>query len=211
MSVSHGPSLVHSTSQSLGPGGRRLRTVDTGGLFGDDDDDEDGGSGRRRRGRELGAEGDLDELDFEEDFADDEEKVEADGDDEEAKDVEVRILYRVMAFVSLTCAMQERLKKEYKQANKTREGYIDESDEEDDDKPKLSSSHKSMQKLIKKLDNQLQGDEDDDDADPYASDNVRHSVRSLLTGLLNVTILGGVVRGRRACGTDWTCDSTSRT
>ncbi|KAH8105815.1 hypothetical protein BXZ70DRAFT_1004124 [Cristinia sonorae] len=151
LTVHQGASLVHSSSQSLGPGGRRLRTVDSGGggLFGDDDD-EDGGRARQRQ-RELGADGDLDELDFEEDFADDEEKVEADGEDEEAKEAE------------------ERLKKQYKQANKTREGYIDESEEEEeDDKTKLSSSHKSMQKLIKKLDNQL-NDEDDDDADPYAS------------------------------------------
>lgn len=92
LSAAHGASLVHSSSQSLGPGGRRLRTVDNGGgggLFGDDDDEDGGGRGRKRS-RELGAEGDLDELDFEEDFADDEEKVEADGEDEEAKEVEVR-------------------------------------------------------------------------------------------------------------------------
>ena len=61
------------------------------------------------------------------------------------------------------------MKKEYKQANKTREGYIDESEEEEDDGTKLSSSHKSMQKLLKKLDSTLQGDDDDDDANPYAS------------------------------------------
>ena len=36
-----GSSLVHNASQSLGPGGRKLRTVDSGpgGLFGDDDED----------------------------------------------------------------------------------------------------------------------------------------------------------------------------
>ena len=95
LSASQGPSLVHSAVSSLGPGGRRLRTVDSGGgggLFGDDDDgDGEGGGGgrRRRRSRELGQEGDLDELDFEEDFADDEEKVEADGEDEDAKEAEV--------------------------------------------------------------------------------------------------------------------------
>ncbi|KAK7695811.1 hypothetical protein QCA50_000449 [Cerrena zonata] len=44
-------SLEHRSSQSLGPGGRKLRTVDTGGLFGDDED-EDGG--RRKAKRELG-------------------------------------------------------------------------------------------------------------------------------------------------------------
>ena len=41
--------------------------------------------------RELGAEGDFDEIDFEEAFADDEEKMEPDDhDDEEAKELEVR-------------------------------------------------------------------------------------------------------------------------
>ena len=51
------------------------------------DDDEEGGSGRKKR--EYGQEGDLDELDFEEDFADDEEKAEPDAEDEEAKEIEV--------------------------------------------------------------------------------------------------------------------------
>lgn len=97
LSASQGPSLVHNAVSSLGPGGRRLRTVDSGGgggLFGDDDegDGEGGGSRRRRRSRELGQEGDLDELDFEEDFADDEEKVEADGEDEDAKEAEVCLI-----------------------------------------------------------------------------------------------------------------------
>ena len=37
-SITASGSLEHQSSQSLGPGGRRLRAVDTGGLFGDDDD-----------------------------------------------------------------------------------------------------------------------------------------------------------------------------
>ena len=85
-------SLVHSASQSLGPGGRRLKMVDNGGagLFGDDDDDEEGGMRQRKIKRELGAEGDMDELDFEETFQDDEEKMEPeDQEDEEAKELEV--------------------------------------------------------------------------------------------------------------------------
>ena len=94
---SYGSSLVHSAGQSLGPGGRRLRTVDSGsaGLFGDDD--EEGGDSKRRVKRELGAEGDLDELDFEETFADDEEKMDADDkEDEEAKELEVRYVTRII-------------------------------------------------------------------------------------------------------------------
>lgn len=87
-----GPSLVHDYGgQSLAPGGRRLRTVDSGmrGLF--DDDDDDGGRGRRMRERELGGEGDMDEMEYEEDFADDEEPLAQDGmGDEEAKELEVR-------------------------------------------------------------------------------------------------------------------------
>ena len=84
-----GSSLVHNAGQSLGPGGRKLRAVDSGpsDLFGDDDE----GDSKRRVKRELGAEGDLDELDFEETFADDEEKMEADDkEDEETKELEVR-------------------------------------------------------------------------------------------------------------------------
>lgn len=100
-------SLVHSTSQSLGPGGRRLKMVDNGGagLFGDDDDDDDENGIRKRRvKRELGAEGDMDELDFEETFADDEEKMEPeDQEDEEAKEMEVRSFALSSDVTLLTC------------------------------------------------------------------------------------------------------------
>jgi transcription initiation factor TFIIF subunit alpha len=74
------------SSQSLGPGGRKLKTVDSGmdGLFDDEDDDI-----KRRKRKEYGGEGDMDEMEYEEDFADDEEKVEDDKDDEEAKKLEV--------------------------------------------------------------------------------------------------------------------------
>lgn len=69
-----------------------MRAVDSGAdLFGDED--EEGGDSKRRVKRELGAEGDLDELDYEEDFADDEEKPEPDADDEEAKELEVRMTH----------------------------------------------------------------------------------------------------------------------
>lgn len=86
-------SLVHTAGQSLGPGGRRLKTVDTGmrGLF--EEDDEEGLDTKRRREREYGGEGDLDEMEYEEDFADDEEKMEPEGqDDDEAKELEVRLI-----------------------------------------------------------------------------------------------------------------------
>lgn len=77
------------SSQSLGPGGRRLKTVDSGmdHLFDDGDDGDD--SVNRRRKRELGEEGDLDEMVYEEDFADDDEKMEVDEEDEEVKELEV--------------------------------------------------------------------------------------------------------------------------
>lgn len=76
-----------SGGQSLGPGGRKLKTVDSGmdHLF---EDDEDGDASRRRK-RELGEEGDLDEQVYEEDFADDDEQMEVDDNDEEAKETEV--------------------------------------------------------------------------------------------------------------------------
>ncbi|KAI0796646.1 hypothetical protein C8Q75DRAFT_729532 [Abortiporus biennis] len=150
--IPNGSSLVQSASQSVGPGGRKLKTVDSGmdGLFGDDDDDEDSGARKRKLKRELGAEGDYDEFEFEEEFADDEEKVEADGEDEEMKELE------------------ERLKREYKSANKTREGYIDESEDEDEDGVKLSGAGQDMRKLMKKLEKGSY-DESDDEKNPYAS------------------------------------------
>jgi transcription initiation factor TFIIF subunit alpha len=89
--VTIGNSLVHDSGQSLGPGGRRLRTVDNGmgHLFGDEDEEEEGGI-KRRRARELGEEGDMDEQVYEEDFADDDEHAVPDENDEEAKEAEVR-------------------------------------------------------------------------------------------------------------------------
>ncbi|KAF7355318.1 Transcription initiation factor IIF subunit alpha [Mycena sanguinolenta] len=140
-------SLVHASSQSLGPNGRKLKTVDSGmsGLFGDDD--EDGGA-KRRREKEYGEEGDLDEMVYEADFADDEEKVDLEAEDEETKDIE------------------ERLKKEYKTANKQREGHVDESD--DEEMPGMTKQGKKMQKIIRTREgNDAYGS--DDEKDPYAS------------------------------------------
>lgn len=140
-----------TASTSLGPGGRRLKTVDSGsaGLFGDDD--EDGVDRKRKMERELGAEGDLDELDFEETFQDDEEKMEPDDhDDEEAKELE------------------ERLKREYKTANKQREGYIDESDDEEE--TTLTRAGKTLQKTLQKLEKDGGYDDSDEDENPYISE-----------------------------------------
>lgn len=134
-----------------GSGGRKLKVVDDGmaGLFGDDDD-EDGEFRKRKLRRELGAEGDVDELDFEETFQDDEEKMEPEeADDEEAKELE------------------ERLKREYKNANKTREGYIDESDDEDD--ITLTRAGKNLQKTLQKLEKDG-GYDDSDEENPYMSE-----------------------------------------
>lgn len=85
-------SLVHTAGQSLGPGGRRLKAVDSGmnGLF---DDDEDGVDSKRKREKEYGGEGDADEFEFEEEFADDEEVVDVDETkDDETKEMEVHTL-----------------------------------------------------------------------------------------------------------------------
>ncbi|KAF8974561.1 hypothetical protein BDZ97DRAFT_35006 [Flammula alnicola] len=147
-SVSGGSSLVHSSGQSLGPGGRKLKTVDSGmdHLFDDDEDGDDGAA--RRRKRELGEEGDLDEQVYEEDFADDEEKMDVDENDEEAKET-------------------ERLKKEYKTANKQRDTGVDESEDEEDEHP-TSKQAKAMQKLIR---NREGNDvyESDEEKNPYAT------------------------------------------
>lgn len=145
--VSGESSLVHTSSQSLAPGGRKLKTVDSGsgGLF---DEDEDGDS-KRRREKEYGAEGDLDEQVYEEDFADDEELMDVEENkDEEAKEIE------------------ERLKREYKTANKQREGGIDESD--DEELPGISKQAKAMQKLIRNREGN-EAYESDEEENPYAS------------------------------------------
>ncbi|KAJ7638814.1 transcription initiation factor [Roridomyces roridus] len=140
--------LVHSAGQSLGPNGRKLKTVDSGmgNLFGDDD--EDGGA-KRRREKEYGGEGDLDEITYEEDFADDDEKVDLEAEDEETKDIE------------------ERIKKEYKTANKQRDGHVDESDD-DEEMPGMSKQAKAMQKLIRTREGNDAYDSDED-KNPYAS------------------------------------------
>ncbi|KAF9075808.1 hypothetical protein BDP27DRAFT_1380466 [Rhodocollybia butyracea] len=139
------------TQQSLGPGGRKLKTVDSGAdnLFGDDDEDDGGAA--KRRAKEYGGEGDMDEVVYEEDFADDEEKMEVeDSNDQEAKELE------------------ERLKKEYKNANKTHEGYIDESEEEDDN-PGMSKQAKRMQKMLRSREGNNVYDSEEEENNPYAS------------------------------------------
>jgi len=123
--------------------------VDSGmsNLFGDADDEDSGA--KRQREKEYGGEGDFDEIVFEEDFADDDEKMDvAEADDEETKDLE------------------ERLKKEYKTANKQREGHIDESD--DEETPGMTKQAKAMQKLIRNREGNDAYDSDDE-KNPYAS------------------------------------------
>ena len=85
-------SLVYESGQSAGPGGRHLWAVNKGLLFGDQDDEEELKYANRWWEKELGGEGDADELDFEEDFADDDEKYLEDNQDEEVKELEVRFL-----------------------------------------------------------------------------------------------------------------------
>ncbi|KAJ4478082.1 transcription initiation factor [Lentinula aciculospora] len=143
-------SLVHQTQQSLGPGGRRLKAVDSGAddLFGEDDEDN---GNAKRRAKEFGGEGDMDEMVYEEDFADDEEKMDV----EETNDQETKEL-------------EERLKKEYKNANKTREGYIDESDEEEE-KPGMSKQAKRMQKMLRSREGNDVYESEEEEDNPYAS------------------------------------------
>jgi transcription initiation factor TFIIF subunit alpha len=79
-------SLVQSAGQSLGPGGRRLKAVDkdSSDLFGENENGES-----RRRKKEDSGEGDMDEMLFDEEFADDDEGEGVDNEDEEAKELEV--------------------------------------------------------------------------------------------------------------------------
>jgi transcription initiation factor TFIIF subunit alpha len=63
--------------------------------------------------------------------------------------------------------MQERLKREYKNANKQRDGYVDESDEEEGD-GRLTKDGKAMKKLIRNLEKNNAYDSDEE-KNPYAS------------------------------------------
>ena len=77
--------------------------------------------------------------------------------------------------------LQERLKKEYKNANKQREGYIDESDEEDMEDV-LTGAGKNIQKTLRKLEKDGGYDDDsDDEKNPYAS-----SVRPRIFPYMNI-------------------------
>ncbi|EPQ59255.1 hypothetical protein GLOTRDRAFT_119452 [Gloeophyllum trabeum ATCC 11539] len=146
--IQAGPSLVYDAGTSLGPGGRRLRAVDSGmerGLFGDDDEEDS----KRRRQREYGGEGDQDEMDYEEIFEDDEEKPNVDeAEDEEAKELE------------------ERMKKEYSKAKVLNDG---EESEDEEDETKLTKAGRQLKKLMRSLEKN-QAYESDDDENPYASE-----------------------------------------
>ncbi|KAG6332599.1 hypothetical protein ID866_6490 [Astraeus odoratus] len=141
-----GAPLVYNAAQSRGPGGRSLMSVNRGSR-GLEEEDEDGGS--RHPKKEDDAEGHLDEQLFDDDVADDDEHEPADMDDEEAKELE------------------ERLKREYRMANKQREGYIDESEEEEGDS-QLTRDGKSLKKLMRKLEKNA-AYESDEERNPYAS------------------------------------------
>jgi len=67
-----------------------------------------------------------------------------------------------------TKELEERLKKEYKNANKTREGYIDESEDEED-KPGMSKQAKRMQKMLQTREGNNVYDSEEEEENPYAS------------------------------------------
>ena len=96
-----GSSQGYAAGQSLGPGGRKLKSVDKGpiDLFGDDDDEE---AGVRRKIKKEEEEGDIDEVTYDLNFTDDEEKMEDDADEEEAKALEVFCPARGLGFFAHT-------------------------------------------------------------------------------------------------------------
>ena len=147
------------TGMSFGAGRRRnLMAVHGGELLRDDDDDD--ASRPRRRKREDSPGAGYDELDFEEEFADDEETHDPEADvvdDEEAKELE------------------ERLKREMARANNMgddEDGGEEESAPEDEDQM-LTGSGKQMMKIMRAL-AKREGNEayekDDDGRNPYATD-----------------------------------------
>ncbi|PVF96349.1 hypothetical protein CPB86DRAFT_737053 [Serendipita vermifera] len=148
---------------SLPAGGRALRLVDRGRpntAFEKDEDDDMGDDDVKRalqqekqeREQEIfGMEGDMDEMEYEEEMADDDEKVHADGKEDEEKEIE------------------ERLKREWRQANKT--------DIEVQDRTFMGSKHllgkegRRMKKMLRGQDKSgTLYESDSDEKDPYASE-----------------------------------------
>ena len=84
-------------SESLGPNGRRLKAVDSGQKNKFQHDDEFGGeTAARARAKRLGGDGDPDEMEYESDFADDDEGGAMDAmDDEEAKELDLMLLINI--------------------------------------------------------------------------------------------------------------------
>ena len=175
-------SIGGNFGQSLGPGGRRLRTVvnGDGGLFGDEDED---GSSRRRN---LGQDADYDEVPYHEDFADDEEKVVPDDLQEDEAEKETQVSSALQFAISADLR-QERLSRERMSANKARATGIDESDEEEGDST-LTRAGKDIKKLLNKQekDDPYESDKDGEDG-PYVSSAVRldsFALRNNLTDLV---------------------------
>ena len=79
------------------------------------------------------------------------------------------------------------MKREYKLANKRREGYIDESDE-DEDESQLSKDGKSLKKLMHKLERNL-AYESDEERNPYAS-SVSSDFAVILTRQISSLLAG---------------------
>lgn len=88
--------------------------------------------------------------------------------------------------------MQERLKREYTRANKTREAGVVDTDDEEDDENKLTKEGKTLKKLMRNYEkNSAYGS--DDEENPYAS-----SVRNYLGLNCSTTSLNAPVRLRRS-------------
>ncbi|SAM82754.1 related to TFG1-TFIIF subunit (transcription initiation factor) [Ustilago bromivora] len=149
------------TGMSFGAARRRnLMAVHGGELLRDDEDDDHASRpGRSKRQDSPGA--GFDELDYEEEFADDEElhHPEADvADDEEAKELE------------------ERLKREMARANYVgdAEDAAQEASSPEDEDQMLTGSGKQMMKIMRALakrDGNEAYEKDDDGRNPYASDD----------------------------------------
>ena len=90
----------------------------------------------------------------------------------------------ILRFCFTGLALQERLKKEYKSANKQREGYVDESDDENEEE--LTKDGKAMKKLIRNLEKNAAYDSDDE-RNPYASSVSFVVLIYILTVLMFVT------------------------
>ncbi|ORY04619.1 Rap30/74 interaction domain-containing protein [Basidiobolus meristosporus CBS 931.73] len=125
-------------------GGKKLKLVDHEDQISFFEDDDDDGNPKKKRGAGGSKHGDIDEVDFDEEFQDDEEAPpELDGDQEETKENEARQKAKPVI-------------------------ASEDEEEEDEEKEELTAAGKDLKKALRTLEKNAAYDSDDNE-NPYLS------------------------------------------